>query len=93
MAFSTHACGVFSRAGHNFPARLSATGTWKSPIDDEEDDYLIFGNETQGLPDAFIRGNPAIALTIPLWNNTRSLNLSNAVAIMLYEALRQVRRF
>lgn len=59
----------------------------------EEDDYLIFGNETRGLPESFIFSHPEIGLTIPLWNDTRSLNLSNAAAIILYEALRQVRQF
>lgn len=59
----------------------------------EEEDYLIFGNETDGLPESFILSNQQIGLTIPMWNDTRCLNLSNAVAIVLYEALRQVRGF
>lgn len=59
----------------------------------QENDYLIFGNETHGLPEGFILAHPGIGLTIPMWNDTRSLNLSNAVAIVLYEALRQVRQF
>lgn len=56
-----------------------------------EEDFLLFGNESHGLPESFIRANPEIGITIPMWNDTRSLNLSNAVAIILYEALRQVR--
>lgn len=59
----------------------------------QENDFLIFGNETHGLPEAFIFSHPEIGLTIPMWNETRSLNLSNAVAIILYEALRQAQRF
>ncbi|MFI5175551.1 MAG: tRNA (cytidine(34)-2'-O)-methyltransferase [Terriglobia bacterium] len=58
-----------------------------------EEDYLIFGNETHGLPEPFIFSHLEIGLTIPMWNDARSLNLSNAVAIILYEALRQVRGF
>ncbi len=59
----------------------------------QEDDFLIFGNETQGLPEEFIRSHMEIGVTIPMWNQARSLNLSNSVAIILYEALRQVRQF
>lgn len=57
------------------------------------DDYLIFGSETRGLPESFVTSYREIGLTIPMWNDARSLNLSNAVAIILYEALRQVRGF
>ncbi|MDD5541714.1 MAG: tRNA (uridine(34)/cytosine(34)/5-carboxymethylaminomethyluridine(34)-2'-O)-methyltransferase TrmL [Acidobacteriia bacterium] len=59
----------------------------------QSEDYLIFGNETRGLPESFITSHKEIGLTIPMWNDSRSLNLSNAVAIILYEALRQVRGF
>jgi tRNA (cytidine/uridine-2'-O-)-methyltransferase len=58
-----------------------------------EDDFLIFGNETQGLPESFMDAHLERGITIPMWNDTRSLNLSNAVAIVLYEALRQLRKF
>ncbi|MDF1765395.1 MAG: TrmH family RNA methyltransferase, partial [Gammaproteobacteria bacterium] len=54
-------------------------------------DYLIFGPETRGLPDS-IRGELGVdrLLRIPMRSNSRSLNLSNAVAIVAYEALRQL---
>ncbi|MDR1324064.1 MAG: tRNA (cytidine(34)-2'-O)-methyltransferase [Candidatus Margulisbacteria bacterium] len=56
----------------------------------QPDDYLIFGKETKGLPEDLLRQNPDHAATIPMdLNNIRSINLSNAVAIVLYEALRQ----
>jgi tRNA (cytidine/uridine-2'-O-)-methyltransferase len=61
--------------------------------DFKEDDFLIFGNETKGLPESFIFSHPEIGLTIPMWNDTRSLNLSNAVAILLYGALEKVQGF
>jgi len=52
-------------------------------------DYLVFGKETAGLP-LDIRGQyPGRCLRIPMVRDNRSLNLSNAVAITLYEALRQ----
>ena len=55
-----------------------------------EDDCLVFGRETRGLPDDLLRANWERCLTIPMLNpNVRSLNLATAVAIVLYEALRQ----
>ena len=53
------------------------------------DDYLIFGCETRGLPEALLRENYAHCMRIPMKTDARSLNLSNAVAVVLYEALRQ----
>ena len=53
------------------------------------DDYLIFGPETRGLPPAILALNPQHNLRIPMQAETRSLNLANSVAIVLYEALRQ----
>jgi tRNA (cytidine/uridine-2'-O-)-methyltransferase len=53
------------------------------------DDYLVFGRETTGLPDALLAQYPVIA--IPQFNpKARSLNLSNCVAVVLYEAIRQL---
>lgn len=51
--------------------------------------YLVFGKETKGLPESLVFENPDTALRIPMGKNLRSLNLSNSVAIVLYEALRQ----
>lgn len=53
------------------------------------DDFLIFGKETKGLPEALIHEHEETAIRIPLLEQARSLNLSNAVAIVLFEALRQ----
>lgn len=52
-------------------------------------DFLIFGKETKGLPERLVSGNPQSALRIPMGKHLRSLNLSNSVAVVLYEALRQ----
>ena len=56
----------------------------------EPDDYLVFGRETAGLPKALLAENRDRWLRIPMFNDaSRSLNLSNCVALVLYEALRQ----
>jgi len=57
------------------------------------DDYLVFGNETGGLPEKVLLDHPETGITIPMFGPVRSLNLATAVAIVLYEALRQVRGF
>ncbi|NLP37674.1 MAG: tRNA (uridine(34)/cytosine(34)/5-carboxymethylaminomethyluridine(34)-2'-O)-methyltransferase TrmL [Firmicutes bacterium] len=56
----------------------------------QPDDYLLFGKETAGLPDWLLDKYPERCLRIPMGKNIRSLNLSNSVAIVLYEALRQL---
>jgi tRNA (cytidine/uridine-2'-O-)-methyltransferase len=54
------------------------------------DDYLIFGRETAGLPRKLLEQNSGQWLRIPMFNpEARSLNLSNCVALVLFEALRQ----
>lgn len=53
-------------------------------------DYLVFGRETKGLPDSLLEQFTEQIIKIPMYNpQARSLNLSNSVAIVLYEALRQ----
>jgi tRNA (cytidine/uridine-2'-O-)-methyltransferase len=51
-------------------------------------DFLIFGRETKGLPEPLLAGNAERTITIPMLG-TRSLNLATAVAIVLFEAVRQ----
>jgi len=59
----------------------------------EDADYLVFGRETRGLPLEILKANADRALRIPMMGaGVRSLNLSNAVSIVLYEALRQLGR-
>ncbi|WP_304437943.1 tRNA (uridine(34)/cytosine(34)/5-carboxymethylaminomethyluridine(34)-2'-O)-methyltransferase TrmL [Snodgrassella sp. CFCC 13594] len=53
------------------------------------DYYFLFGRETKGLPEDFARARAASCLRIPQSEHVRSLNLSNAAAIVIYEALRQ----
>lgn len=59
-------------------------------IDYDGDEYLIFGKESDGLSDNFIKNNFQRSLRIPMLNWARSLNLANSVAIALYEAYRQL---
>jgi tRNA (cytidine/uridine-2'-O-)-methyltransferase len=57
------------------------------------DDCLVFGRETRGLPESLLRENWSNCLKIPMANpNVRSLNLATAVAIVLFEALRQTQQ-
>ena len=53
----------------------------------KENDFLVFGPETRGLPENLVKSETAI--TIPMREGQRSLNLSNSVSIVLYEAIRQ----
>ena len=55
----------------------------------EPDCFLMFGKESAGIPEEILKAHPAEAVRIPMLGDTRSLNLSNAAAIVLYEALRQ----
>ena len=54
-----------------------------------EDAFFIFGPESRGLPEQLLIDNPTKSLRIPMKNSIRSLNLSNSVAIIIYEVLRQ----
>ena len=55
----------------------------------EEDAYIMFGKESAGIPEEILLDYKETAVRIPMFPEIRSLNLSNSVAIVLYEALRQ----
>lgn len=55
----------------------------------EPDCYLMFGKESAGIPEEILVENQENCVRIPMWGDIRSLNLSNSVAVVLYEALRQ----
>lgn len=57
----------------------------------EPDCYIMFGKESGGIPEEILAHNKDRCIRIPMVGETRSLNLSNSVAIVLYEALRQNR--
>lgn len=60
-----------------------------SDVSFKQGDFLVFGPETKGLNEDLLKQNAETCLTIPMAENQRSLNLSNSVAIVLYEAIRQ----
>jgi tRNA (cytidine/uridine-2'-O-)-methyltransferase len=57
-----------------------------------EGDFIVFGKETEGLPVELLQASPEMTIRIPMFGHVRSLNLSTAAGIILYEALRQTGR-
>ena len=58
-------------------------------VEYEPDCYIMFGKESAGIPEEILLDNQENCVRIPMWGDIRSLNLSNSVAVLLYEALRQ----
>ena len=82
------------RAGQPSDARLwfveSGGPRTYADVRFESEDYLVFGRETAGIPESLLKENAEHWLRLPMFNPAaRSLNLSNCVAVVLYEALRQ----
>lgn len=77
----------------NKPKRIfmATTKAHKTYADVEfgPDDYIMFGKESAGIPEEILVENEETCIRIPMQGDTRSLNLSNSVAIVLYEAFRQ----
>lgn len=82
----------------DFLARNPGANLWfastKAPqcythVQYQADDYVVFGRETRGLPEPLLAANYDHCVRIPMRPTLRSLNLSNSVAIVVYEALRQ----
>ena len=71
-----------TRYGHVPPDRFDYT-------EPDEDIYLVFGKESTGIPKEILRSHPDRCMRIPMRGEFRSLNLSNCVAVCLYEVLRQ----
>jgi tRNA (cytidine/uridine-2'-O-)-methyltransferase len=61
---------------------------WDAPY--KPNSCLVFGSETEGMPQRILDKHPDRCFTIPMYGPVRSLNLANAVSIVLYEAIRQV---
>ena len=81
----------FLNKTNNFP-RFFCTTKAKNTYADviyPENSFLIFGKETKGLPEALLKDNAECCIRIPMIENARSLNLSNSVAIIVYEVFRQ----
>lgn len=60
-----------------------------SDVKFKDNDYILFGKETKGLDEKLLKDNKDKCIRIPMIEGARSLNLSNSVAIVIYEALRQ----
>ena len=56
----------------------------------QDEDFILFGKETKGLPEDLLKENMQTCVRIPMVEGARSLNLSNSVAVVAYEALRQL---
>lgn len=67
-----------TKARHNYTA-----------VNYEKDCYIMFGKESAGIPEEILVENEENCIRIPMLSEIRSLNLSNSVAVVLYEALRQ----
>ena len=68
------------------------TNQSQSDMKFEDDCFIVFGKETKGLPEELLKANKETCMRIPMvkLERARSLNLSNSVAIVVYEALRQI---
>ena len=73
---------------HMYFATTKAHHTYKD-VEYKPDDYIMFGKESKGIPEEILVKNEEYCVRIPMWGEIRSLNLSNSVSIVLYEALRQ----
>lgn len=76
--------------GGNFFFFTTKAQRTHSDVSYTDKSYLIFGKETKGLPEELLLEHPEECVRIPMIDEARSLNLSNAVAIGTYEALRQL---
>jgi tRNA (cytidine/uridine-2'-O-)-methyltransferase len=78
---------------NNFPKVIMATTKAKktyAEYDYAAGDYIMFGKESAGIPETLLAQNYKNCVRIPMRGESRSLNLANSVAIILYEALRQL---
>lgn len=77
---------------NGFPTVIMATTKARKRYNDivyKANDFIMFGKESAGIPESLLKNNKEYCVRIPMVAGTRSLNLSNSVAIVLYEALRQ----
>ncbi len=84
----------FAELHHKYPEGRFFCHTTKaekfhSEVEFQPGDFLVFGKETAGLPDQILSQFPDQCIRLPMIAGARSLNLSNAVAVSVYEALRQ----
>ena len=77
-----------NKGGRFFYSTTKGLNTY-SDVSYKDGDYILFGKETKGLPERLLHDNKDMCIRIPMISEARSLNLSNSVAIVAYEALRQ----
>ena len=77
-----------NKGGRFFYSTTKGINTY-SEVSYKDGDFILFGKETKGLPEELLVKNKESCIRIPMIDEARSLNLSNAVAIVAYEALRQ----
>lgn len=77
-----------NKGGNFYFATTKAKKTY-AQMEYKKPAYVIFGKETKGLPEDLIEKNLDTSIRIPMISSARSLNLSNAAAIVLYEVLKQ----
>lgn len=77
-----------NKGGRFFYSTTKGVNTY-SDVTYKDGDFILFGKETKGLPEELLFKNKDNCIRIPMIDEARSLNLSNAVAIVCYEALRQ----
>ena len=75
--------------GSNFYYFTTKTDKKYTKVQYKTGDFFVFGPETRGIPEDILNKNKDFCVTIPMKKTTRSLNLSNSVAIATYEAVRQ----
>lgn len=80
---------VEANAGARIFYATTKTTQRYSDIEFKENDFIMFGPESRGIPEDILNANKESCITIPMIDMGRSLNLSNSAAIILYEALRQ----
>ena len=80
---------IAEKQGHNFYFLTTKTTQKYTDIQFKQGDFLVFGPETRGIDENILERYKENNLTIPMAKGQRSLNLSNSVAIVLYEGIRQ----
>ena len=79
----------FSKNSGNFYFASTKSLHRHSDVQFKDGDYILFGKETKGLDETLLKANKDKCIRIPMIEDARSLNLSNSVAVVIYEALRQ----
>ncbi|MBR2404961.1 MAG: tRNA (uridine(34)/cytosine(34)/5-carboxymethylaminomethyluridine(34)-2'-O)-methyltransferase TrmL [Clostridia bacterium] len=79
----------FAKNSGNFYFASTKSLHRHSDVKFKDGDYILFGKETKGLDEKLLKDNKDKCIRIPMIEDARSLNLSNSVAVVIYEALRQ----